>query len=156
MPADGSARVPRARESAPESIRALATVTLDAAALDALGPETVERLADLVAAKLAERKAADAAPLLTTTEAAEAVGVNVETLRRAIRRGALPVAGYVGKRPRLRRESVDAWVAGGCWSGVGVRPTVPAPIAGPRPGARAGRRVLGDALRTVARERSGG
>ena len=35
-----------------ESIRALATVTLDARALEELGPETIDRLADLVEARL--------------------------------------------------------------------------------------------------------
>jgi hypothetical protein len=38
------------------SIRALATVTLDARALDELGLETIDRLADLVEARLAERR----------------------------------------------------------------------------------------------------
>jgi hypothetical protein len=36
----------------PESIRALATVTLDARALDELGPQTIDRLAELVAERL--------------------------------------------------------------------------------------------------------
>ena len=35
-----------------ESIRALATVTLDARAIDELGPETIDRLAELVEARL--------------------------------------------------------------------------------------------------------
>ena len=35
-----------------ESIRALATVTLDARALDELGPEMIDRLAELVEARL--------------------------------------------------------------------------------------------------------
>ena len=48
-----------------ESIRALATVTLDAGALDELGPRTIDRLADLVAERLAERRALGEAPLLT-------------------------------------------------------------------------------------------
>ena len=39
-----------------ESIRALATVTLDARALEALGPETIDRLAELVEARLVERQ----------------------------------------------------------------------------------------------------
>ena len=54
------------RAGAQEQIRALATVTLDAQALDELGPRTIDRLADLVAQRLAERRAAGEAPLLTT------------------------------------------------------------------------------------------
>ncbi len=156
MPAEDREARGRTREAEREAIHAVAVVTLDAAALEDLGPQTMDRLADLVAAKLAERHAAGEAPLLTTTQAAKVAGVNVETLRRAVRRGALPVAGFVGRRPRLRREAVDAWVAGGCWSGAGPRPMVPPVSHTSRatPGRR--RRVLGDALRVVAQERSAG
>src|SRR3954466_14206069 len=91
-----------------ERIRALATVTLDAQALDELGPRTLDRLADLVAQRLAERRAAGEAPLLTTIDVAEIAGVHADTVRRAIRSGALKVAGYVGQRPRMRREDVNA------------------------------------------------
>jgi excisionase family DNA binding protein len=96
-----------------ESIRALATVTLDARALDELGPETIDRLADLVEARLVQRRAGGEEALLTPRAAAEIAGVHPETLRRAIRSGAIEVAGYVGARARLRRSAVDAWVAGG-------------------------------------------
>jgi excisionase family DNA binding protein len=51
--------------------------------------------------------------LLTTAEAARVAGVHPETVRRAIKAGALSTAGYVGNRPRMRRPDVDAWVAGG-------------------------------------------
>ena len=95
------------------SIRALATVTLDAQALEELGPETIDRLADLVEARLAERRAAGEEVLLTPTAAAEIAGVHPETMRRAIRSGAIEVAGYVGARARLRRAAVEAWEAGG-------------------------------------------
>lgn len=47
----------------PESIRTLATVTL-ALALDELGPQTIDRLAELVALRLVEQRAAGAEPLL--------------------------------------------------------------------------------------------
>lgn len=97
----------------PESILALATVTLDARALDELGPHTIDRLAERVAERLIAQRAADAAPLLTTAQAARAAGVHPETARRAIKAGVLRTAGYVGNRPRMRREDVDAWVAGG-------------------------------------------
>lgn len=96
-----------------DSIRALATVTLDARALDELGPETIDRLAELVEARLVERRAAGEEVLLTSMAAAEIAGVHPETMRRAIRSGAIEVAGYVGARARLRRAAVDAWVAGG-------------------------------------------
>lgn len=136
-------------ETSAESIRALATVTLDARALDELGPATIDRLADLVAARLAERRAAGEEPLLSVREAAEVAGAHPETVRKAIRRGALQVAGYLGQRPRLRRGDVDEWVASGRPAGADA----PIRIGGaPRPGravrgARA--RVLGDALRAL-------
>jgi excisionase family DNA binding protein len=142
-----------ARASSPpaaaESIRALATVTLDARALDELGPATIDRLADLVAARLAERRAAGEEPLLSVRKAAEVAGAHPETVRKAIRRGALQVAGYLGQRPRLRRSDVDEWVASGQPAG----PDAPIRIAGARRPARATRgaraRVLGDALRAL-------
>jgi excisionase family DNA binding protein len=129
-----------------ESIRALATVTLDARALDELGPRTIDRLADLVEARLVERRAAGAEPLLTCAAAAELADVHVGTVHKAIKDGAMEVAGYVGRRPRVRREAVEHWIA------AGRRPAV----AGPSPG-RVGiarrrepaRRVLGDALREL-------
>jgi excisionase family DNA binding protein len=94
----------------PESIRTLATVTL---ALDELGPQTIDRLAELVAERLIEQRAAGAEPLLSTREAARVAGVHPDTVRRAIKAGALCTAGYVGNRPRMCRADVDAWVAGG-------------------------------------------
>jgi excisionase family DNA binding protein len=96
-----------------EPIRTLATVMLDARALDELGPETTDRLADLVEARLVQRRAAGEEVLLTPTAAAEIADVHPETMLRAIRSGAIEVAGYVGARARLRRAAVDAWVAGG-------------------------------------------
>jgi excisionase family DNA binding protein len=96
-----------------ESIRALATVTLDARALEELGPETIDRLAELVEARLVARHAAGEEVLLTPRAAAEIAGVHPETMRRAIRSGAIEVAGYVGARARLRRAAVDVWVAEG-------------------------------------------
>jgi excisionase family DNA binding protein len=135
-----------------ESIRALATVTLDASALGELGPQTMDRLADLVAARLAERQAAGDEPFLTATEAARVVDAHPETVRRAIRSGALEVAGYVGQSPRLRRADLDAWIADRNRSGatrVGMR----AGLAPRRARANAGAdRVLGNALRLVFEE----
>jgi excisionase family DNA binding protein len=88
----------------PESIRTVATVTL---ALDELGPQTIDRLAELVAERLMAQRAAGAEPLLSTPEAAKAAGVHPETVRRAIKAGALRTVGYVGNRPRMRRTDVD-------------------------------------------------
>jgi excisionase family DNA binding protein len=126
-----------------ESIRALATVTLDARALEELGPGTLDRLAELVEARMMQRRAAGAEPLLNLAAAAELAGVHAETVRRAIRTGALEVAGYVGTRARVRREAVEAWVA------AGRRPRGAA-SAQARLGAirhrEVVRRVLGDAL----------
>jgi excisionase family DNA binding protein len=133
----------------PESIRALATVTLDAKALDELGPQTLDRLADLVAKRLAAREAAGQVPLPTIMDAAKGAQLSDATIRRAIRTGELKVAGYVGTRARLRRADVEAWLADG-------KPpaSVPPPTAGsmPRRRARTGHsRVLGDALMALAR-----
>ena len=49
--------------------------------------------------------------LLTTADAAERAGVNVETVRRAIRAGELPVAARIGRSPRLTALVLDAWLA---------------------------------------------
>ena len=84
------------QEPAVEVIAARATVMLDARALDELGPATIDRLADLVANRLAERRAAGELPLLTVAQAAEVAGVHPCTVRRAIRSGALEVAGLRG------------------------------------------------------------
>lgn len=133
-------------EAGGETIRALATVTLDAQALDELGPKTLDRLADLVAQRLQERRAAGEAPLLSAVEAARVARVHTETVRRAIRLGDLAVAGYVGQRPRLRREDVEAWVAAGRGPvppSIGSRAVAPLRRAAPR-------RVLGDALRALS------
>ena len=137
---------------ATETIAARATVVLDAEALDALGPRTIDRLADLVADRLAERRAAGELPLLTVAQAAEVAGVHPETVRRAIRSGVLEVAGYAGKRPRLRREDVDEWLHKTAESVMrdGSRHVRHAPR---RRRAVAGRRrVLGEAIEALAGE----
>ncbi len=126
-----------------ESIRALATVTLDAGSLESLGPQTLDRLAELVEARMLLRRAAGEELLLSAAAAAELVDVSPATVRRAIRSGALEVAGYVGSRPRVRRADVVAWIARG------RRP--PPPVSETRlarPGfrPRSRRRVIGDAI----------
>jgi excisionase family DNA binding protein len=135
------------RAAAPDQIRALATVTLDAQALDELGPRTINRLADLVADRLAERRVLEDGPLLSAQEAGRVAAVHPETVRRAIRAGVLPVAGYVGQRPRLRREDVEAWIARD------VSRVVAGRGASARRGSLGPERVLRDALRVVSEER---
>jgi excisionase family DNA binding protein len=136
-----------------ESIRTLATVTLDARALDELGPRTLDRLAELVTERLLAQRAAGAAPLLTTPEVARAAGVHPETVRRAIKAGALRTAGYVGNRPRMRREDVDEWVAGGASSMRAARSSSSTPRTRPPRLRRAGPpRKLGDALSSLLPE----
>jgi excisionase family DNA binding protein len=110
-----------------ESIRTLAMVTL---ALDELGPKTIDRLAELVAARLVEQRAAGTEPLLSTAEAARAAGVHPETVRRAIKAGVLRTVGYVGNRPRMRRADVDDWIAGGA---VGIDALITASTLRSRP-----------------------
>ena len=111
-----------------------------------LGPHagpTDELHGKQVEARLVLRRAAGVEPLLSAVAAAELVGVSAGTVRRAIRTGALEVAGYVGSRPRLRREEVVAWVARG------RRPPLlvsDARLARPGFRPRPRRRVLGDAL----------
>jgi excisionase family DNA binding protein len=135
-----------------EPIRALATVTLDASTLDGLGPKTMDRLADLVAERLAERRALEDAPLLTTQEAARIARVHPQTVLQAVHNEELEVAGYIGQRPRLRRADVEAWVANGRKAPTPRLRAVPG--TGPRGPSRPRRHVLGDALRAVAGDES--
>jgi excisionase family DNA binding protein len=101
-----------------------------------------ELRSDLVEARLTLRRAAGEESLLSAAAAAELVGVSADTVRRAIRSGAIEVAGYVGARPRVRRAAVEAWIA------AGRRPALPSPAGSSRPGwrPRPRRRLLGDAL----------
>ena len=97
-----------------ETIRAVATVTLDAGRSGGPGAAD-DRSAGGAGwrARLAERRAAGEEPLLSATAAAELVGVSPATVRRAIRSGALRGRRLRGWRPRLRRTEVVAWVARG-------------------------------------------
>ena len=52
-----------------------------------------------------------AVPLMTAADAARYARVNVETILRAVRAGELPVAGYVGRSPRISRDALDRWLA---------------------------------------------
>jgi excisionase family DNA binding protein len=123
-----------------DPLRALATITLDASALD------VDRLADLVAERLAARQDGGAKPMLSCADAARLAGVHPDTVRRAIRSGALEVAGYVGGRPRVRVDAVETWLANGRQA---ARHAPPRSRRGRSPGRAQARRVLGDALRDL-------
>ena len=50
-----------------------------------------------------------AVPVMTAADAARYARVNVET--RAVRAGKLPVAGYVGRSPRISRDALNRWFA---------------------------------------------
>jgi hypothetical protein len=131
-----------------ETIRALAMVTLDARALDELGPETIDRLADLVEARLMQRRAAGEERLLTAAAAADVAGVHIETMRRAIRLGQIEVAGYIGRFPRVRRAAVEVWVANGMPSAAAASAARRRTVSGRGKGSYP--RVLGAALDLVA------
>jgi excisionase family DNA binding protein len=80
--------------------------------------------------------------LLSPTAAAEIAGVHPETMRRAIRSGAIEVEGYVGARARLRRAAIDAWVT----EGRRLDPVVRASRVAAARGRGSHPRVLRDAL----------
>ena len=52
-----------------------------------------------------------AVPLITAADAARHARVNVETILRAVRAGELPVAGYIGRSPRISRDALNRWLA---------------------------------------------
>jgi excisionase family DNA binding protein len=94
-----------------ESIRALATVTLDARALEELAPQAVERLAELVEARIAGRRREGAqrtSGLLSVREVAAAAGVSPSLIYREVERGRLPAL-KVGTRLRFEPEAVARW-----------------------------------------------
>jgi excisionase family DNA binding protein len=122
------------------------TDRLLAALLDTLDDSALDRLAALLAPRIWALAPDDApgdgtARLLTCSQAAQHAGTHIETIRRAVRSGALP-AGRVGRSPRIDPADLDAWLRGGMRTG-STRPTVTATRAR-RPSAR--RRPLGDAL----------
>lgn len=49
--------------------------------------------------------------LLTAADAAKRADVHVETVRRAIRAGELPVAARIGRSPRLTSLAINSWLA---------------------------------------------
>ena len=52
-----------------------------------------------------------AVPFMTAADAARNPRVSVETILRAVRAGELPVAGYVGRSPRISPDALDGWLA---------------------------------------------
>lgn len=54
-----------------------------------------------------------ASALMTPARAAQYAEVAVKTILRAVRRGDLPVAGHVGRSPRISRDALDGWLTTG-------------------------------------------
>lgn len=77
----------------------------------ALDESALHELAARLRPFLAEAQSTGAAGgLYSAAEAAKLVGVNVETVRRAIRAGELRVAARIGRSPRLSREAIETWL----------------------------------------------
>lgn len=117
---------------------------LDPAILDELAELLWPRILTWMEAKAATQPADPPRPLLSAAEAAEHAGVNVETIRRAARRGEL-TAGRVGRAVRIDPADLSAWLS------AGERPS-PAP----RPRARRSRagRPLADAMASLERNQT--
>ena len=75
-----------------------------------LGPLAAYRDAREARVGALERRLS-AVPLMTAADAARYAQVNVETILRAVRAGELPVAGYVGRSPRISRDALNHWLA---------------------------------------------
>lgn len=73
-----------------------------------------------------------AVPLMTAADAARYARVNVETILRAVRAGEFPVAGYVGRSPRISRDALNRWLA--------TRSSAAAPVS-PQPRRARGRKA---------------
>jgi type IV secretion system protein VirD4 len=76
-----------------------------------LNEDAIRELADRLRPHLAGPTVSVPEPLLTTREAAEYARVSVETIRRALRAGDMPVAAMIGRSRRLTRGAVDGWLA---------------------------------------------
>jgi excisionase family DNA binding protein len=117
--------------------------------LDDLDDETLDLLAALLAPRLEAlakcNRDCGHSGLLTCSEAARRTGTHVETIRRAVRSGALP-AGKVGRSPRIAPADLDAWLSAG-----NERPAQRAPRPR-RP--RTGRRPLADAMAALTSEKT--
>jgi excisionase family DNA binding protein len=89
------------------SIQALAKVMLDLNSLDAAA---IERLAELVAARIAGERESPAERLLSVGAVAELTGLSRSLVSREIERGRLP-AYKVGTRLRIEPAAVEDWKA---------------------------------------------
>lgn len=115
--------------------------------LNAADPDDLAELAKLLSPLLLEPEreevsAAGGEVMLSCSQAAQRAGTHVETIRRAVRSGALP-AGRVGRSLRIAPSHLDAWLSvdGRCASA--RRPPARRPRASrPRPA----RRPLADAF----------
>ena len=68
-----------------------------------------------------------ASPLMTPAHASQYAQVAVKTILRAVRGGELPVAGHVGRSPRISRDALDRWEADQITAcGAGFSPAPPA------------------------------
>lgn len=91
-----------------EPIRALATIALDVQAFDQLGPEALDRLAELVETRMSERHGGAAKRLLSVGQVAELTGLSCSLIYREIERGHL-AAYRVGSRLRIDPDAVASW-----------------------------------------------
>jgi excisionase family DNA binding protein len=69
------------------------------------------RLQPLLAAREQAHELRGEDPLLTCNEAALHARVHVETIRRAVRAGVIPVAARIGRSPRISHSALDSWLA---------------------------------------------
>jgi excisionase family DNA binding protein len=78
----------------------------------ALDDDGLERLAARLQPYLKSRLGdpSDDPRLMTAAEAADRAHVHVETVRRAIRSGRLPVAARIGRSVRLSPMAIEAWL----------------------------------------------
>ncbi len=60
---------------------------------------------------ISEEQTPRTAHLLTASAAAQLAGVNVETVRRAIRAGDLEVAARIGRSHRISQPALERWLA---------------------------------------------
>src|SRR3954454_11643211 len=128
------------------TIRAL--VTLDVRSLDA---ESIERLAELVEARIARRGAAAGDHLLSVDAVARATGLSRSLVYREIERGNLP-AYKVGARIRVEPAAMEAW-KDRCQVRPRSAPPVYEPVMRPRRGGRSASFV--DELGAIERQAVG-
>jgi excisionase family DNA binding protein len=119
---------------------------LGRALVDSLGSdnlaELAERLMPFMGSPEEDGEALPVEVMLTCSQAAQRAGTDVETIRRAIRSGAL-CAGRAGRSPRIAPADLDAWLAG---SERGARPVPSRPRRAQR-----SRSVAADAFASLGR-----